>query len=133
MKITKIISSQIGTVKGRVQTKKANFPDVSFKKRTDATADDSNISWGGILTAAAAVFVLVSAAGFAIKKLMGRYTQNAKAFVKPQKIQNANLKLDAVHLRELPIELKREIKEALNRAVTHDEYQKVLRDYGVGI
>ena len=135
MKITKIISSQIGTVKGRVQTKKANFPDVSFKKRTDATADDSNITWGGILITAAAAFAVFSLAVLGIKKFAGRILREAGQKIPrpPKNLPDVELKLDIKKLRELPLEVKREAKQALNDAITHKDYQKVLRDYKIGM
>lgn len=132
MKVTKIISSQIGAVKGRVQTKNSHSP-VSFKKRTDATADDSNISWGGILFAVVAVFAAVTLAMKGINKFMGKYVHNAKEFLEPKNLMSSELKLDKTKLSALPLETKRAVKEAINLAITHDEYQKVLRDFCVGM
>ena len=132
MKVTKIISNQIGAVKGQVRTNNSHSP-VSFKKRTDATADDSNISWGGILFAVVAVFAAVTLAMKGIQKLAGKYANNVKEFLEPKTLMPSDLKLDKIKLSKLPLETKRAVKEAINRAVTHDEYQKVLRDFGVGM
>lgn len=139
MKITGIISNRISAVRGHVQTNNSHFPELSFKKRTDATADDSNISWGGILIAAAAVFVAASAAILGIRKAMSKYAQTASDFGKrfsppPNRVlPEADLKLDADKLRRLPLEIKRQAKAALNGAISHTDYQKALRDFNIGM
>jgi len=140
MKITGIISNRISAVRGHVNAKKPPFPtNVSFKKRTDATADDSNISWGGILIAAAATFVAVSAAVLGIRKFLGKSAQSAGDFGKKfthiprRNLPEVSLKLDADKLRSLPLEVKRQAKAALNDAVSHADYQKVLRDFNIGM
>lgn len=131
MKVTKIVSNQIGAVKGRVQTKKINFPDVSFKRKTDAAADDSNISWSGILFTAATVFAVTSAIILGFKKLMNG-AGNLGGKIPQPNLPDVELKLDTAKLRELPLEIKRQAKRAVNDAVTHQDYQKVLRDFNIG-
>lgn len=131
MKVTKIVSGQIGAVRGRVQTKKVNSPDLSFKRKTDAAADDSNISWGGILFTAAAVFAVTSTLILGIKKLT-RGPGNLSAKIPNHNLPDVALKLDTAKLRELPLEVKRQAKQAVNDAVTHQDYQQVLRDFNIG-
>ena len=153
MKITPVNFNYYSSHKTNVQSTNEHAPVTSFKGKYKATADDSKISWGIIAGVAVAAFAVAAVTVLGVKNSLNRLKGYAKDFegrvgdfarrVNPTSKQagptvqrslppkGVILEVDVNKLRQLPEKMKAQVKAAINGAVTSEEYQKVIRDFGI--
>lgn len=153
MKISPVNINYYSGLKTHAQADYGHAQLPSFKGRDKATADDSKISWGIIAGVAVAAFAVAAVTAIGVRNSINRLKVYAKEFEGkfgdlgkrfnstakaagetakrslPQK--GVMLEVDSQKLRQLPEHLKKQAKNALNSAVTPEQYQKVLREFRI--
>ena len=145
MNVTPVNTKYYNAFKSYVQPKNGHAQTVNFKGSKKATADDSNISWGVIAGVAVAAFAIVAVAAIGVRNSVSRLSNYAKEL--ESKIGNMGrttretarrslearglLEVDSAKLRALPKDIQRQAKEALNGAISNEDYQKVLREFKI--
>ena len=141
MNVTPVNTNFYNTFKPHVQPKVVHAQKSSFKGKKLAVADDSSISWGVIVGVAVAAFAIVALAAAGVKNSINRLSSYAKELesrvgsmgrhaarrMDTEKV----LEVDSAKLRALPKDIQRQAKEALNGAISNEQYQKVLRDFKI--
>ena len=153
MKITPVNFNYYSSPKTNVQSTNEHAPVTSFKGKYKATADDSKISWGIIAGVAVAAFAVAAVTVLGVKNSLNRLKGYAKDFEGrvgdfARRVNTTSkqagpavqrslppkgviLEVDVNKLRQLPEKMKEQVKAAINGAVTSEEYQKVIRDFGI--
>ncbi len=152
MKITPVNSNYYNVPEFIVQPSKEPVGTISFKGKVKATADDSMISWGIIAGVALAAFAVAAVTAIGVKNGLNRLrscakdfghkigkfsqrinhsTQKARPNVRKTVAPKSLLEVDVNKVRQLPEDIRARVIAAINGAVTSEEYQKVIRDFGI--
>ena len=139
------------TKNASIPSPKGHVQNASFGGRKSAVADDRDIKWSGIFALCAVMFTVAAVATLGIKRSIEHLKKSAEDFAekvsdfagsqgakrasqagrKAKPIKNPEIVLDTDKLRALPKDVLRQAKDAINNAVTSDEYKKVLRDFNI--